>query len=372
MFENLSSTKSICLPKLADRVFDAGVYENLEYDLAKGVFEKAFNPFNGGCTAFSTTIDNGDRIAGRNLDFYISDKPAYVCRTATKDGYKTLGIAYSNNIGPSYQEALKNGVPADIHKMIPFLCTDVLNEKGLYSEINMRCGEKDEKGNQKFLCTGTNPGADTRISVILLQRYIAENCATVEEAVEFTKTLDIFTPTVPGMEWNFCFLMADAQGGYGVLEIAKNKVYWMDKQPIQTNFYINEECKKVQDLQCGIGRYQIVEQSIPSVHNEKDAMTLLKKVVYSKAYDPDSALFDIRSEAVGVKPGWTISFVTDKKNEKMVMDYFYDLKKDMPNMNPAANTTYWNTSYSNVVNLDKKTMSLRFFEEDSITMDLTF
>ena len=59
---------------------------------------------------------------------------------------------------------------------------------------------------------GTNKESNDRVCATILPRILGEHCATVKEAVDYIKTLNVYTPNREGLAWNFCFIMADATG----------------------------------------------------------------------------------------------------------------------------------------------------------------
>lgn len=356
-----------------DHVIDAGTYDSLDFDMAIEQSTQKYDFWAGGCTAAATQIENGDTIVGRNLDLYVSDKPAYICRTEVPGEYKTIGVGYTNMSGGSFDEVVAHGMPETMHTMLPYLCTDVLNEKGLYCEINMRIGEFYPDGTNKFGCPGTNPEAGTRISTTLIPRLVGQHCATVKEAVEYLKTMNLYTPKRKGFEWNFCFIMADATGDYGLVEIAENEISFLDKQQAQTNFYITDRFAEKQEYKCGLGRYETIMKGIDAVKNEKDMFDLINKTTYFQSYYPDRCLYDWRSENVDVKPNWTTDYVLDEAHRdevKAAAEANTAAIGSMTRQELEAANKFWETILTIVVNCSNKTMTIRFFEDDSRVVEL--
>lgn len=358
-----------------DHVIDAGTYTVLDNEGANKHLAEKYDFWIGGCTAAATTTENGETLVGRNMDLYISDKPAFVCRTEVPGEYKTVGVGYTNMSGGSFDEVVANGIPKDMHKMLPYLCTDVLNEKGLYCEINMRNGEVYADGTTKFGCDGTNPEAEVRACTTIIPRLVCQNCATVKEAVDYLKTINFYTPAVTGLNWNFCFIMADATGDYGLVEIAENKISFIEKQHAQANFYITKEFADKEDYKCGLGRYETVMNGIEDVKNEKDMFDLINKVTYFQAYFPDKCQFDWRSENVALRPNWTTEYVMDEANReevKAAVNEVGDKLGEMTRKEMESENHYWESILTTVTNCNNKTMTIRFFEDDSRVLELGF
>ncbi|MCQ2501992.1 MAG: carcinine hydrolase/isopenicillin-N N-acyltransferase family protein [Lachnospiraceae bacterium] len=368
-----NTKKNTKVDVVLDHVIDAGTYDSLDFEMANAKSAQKYDFWVGGCTVAATQSEAGDTIVGRNLDLYISDKPAYVCRTAVPGEYKTVGAGYTNMSGGSFEEVAAHGMPEDMHAMLPYLCTDILNEKGLFCEINMRNGEFYPDGTDKFGCPGTNPDADIRACVTLIPRLVSQHCATVKEAVEYLKTIDLYTPKKKGLEWNFCFIMADATGDYGLVEIAENKISFLDKQQAQTNFYVTEEFAEKQEYKCGLGRYETIMNGIDDVKNEKDMFNLINKTTYFQTYFPDRCQFDWRTENVGVKPNWNTEYVLDEahRNEvKAAVEADGAAINSMTRQELEAVNKYWETILTIVANCNNKTMTIRFFEDDNRVLEL--
>lgn len=367
------STMNSSLDEVYEYVFDAGVYKNLDYDFANEYFKDNYDNYGGGCTAAVTLDKDGNTIVGRNLDLNISNKCAYVYKTNVSGCYKTIGLTYTfREISPDYKEIKKNGLPNDFAKLIPFMADDVLNEKGLYIEINMRNAEFNEDGSSKFSCSGTNPQSDNRVYMFELPRYIGEHCATVDEALEYVKSLDIYSKNG---YWNYSFLIADATGKYGVLEIAQNDLYWNENQQCHANFYINPDWNKIESFKAGLGRYDKVMEGIDAVQSQSQMFDLMDSVSYFQYYDIKTCKFDYRSENVGALSYATTDFVMDDNNLwwiKEVMSEYGSYVRSFTRQQLQDANEFWESAFTIVANCNEKTIYVRFFENDEKTMVLSF
>ena len=237
----------------------------------------------------------------------------------------------------------------------------------------MRYGERDEVGNSVFPLTGTNPDSAQRACIAGLNTRLCQNCATVKEAIEYVNGLDLYGPDSEDMDWNFCYLMADATGDYGVLEVADNKVSFLDKQQIQTNFYVTKEFSDKQSLKSGVGRYAVLEENIDNVSSEEDMSELMKSVSYAQSYMPEICSYDYRSEYVGENPGWTYDYIVDEKNQEEVIKYIKeqsDIFTGSSRQELKDMGTFWESTFMNVVNCNKKTMKISFYEDDSNCVEI--
>lgn len=359
------------LEKVFDYVYDLGTYYCYDVEAADAYFAEEYDDWGGKCTAVEKTLDDGSVIVGRNMDLNISNKAAYMYRTKIKGCYETINLTYTfRDISPDAELIEKEGITSEFRNLVPFMADDVLNSEGLYIEINMREGEFNADGTAKFSCSGTNPASDKRIYMFEVPRYVGEHCATVDEAVEYVKSLDIYSKDG---YWNYAFLMADATGHYGVLEFAQNKVLWNDYQQAQANFYIDKEMNAIEDYKTGVGRYNTVMDGVKNVKNEDDMLELMKSVNYFSFYSPESCKFDVRPECVG--HGITYDMVMDPANYDYIMSMIKkegDVVNSMTRQELQNKNEYWESSFTEVINCSEKTLFVRFFENDEKTIKLDF
>lgn len=359
------------LKKVFDYVYDLGTYTCLDEKAANEYFSKEYDDWGGKCTAVAKTLRDGTVLVGRNMDLNISNKAAYIYRTKLKGCYETINLTYNcDRISPDKDVIEKEGITDEFRNLVPFMADDVLNSKGLYIEINMRQGESFADGTAKFSCSGTNPDSDKRVYMFEIPRYVGEHCATVYEAIEYVKSLDVYSKS--GYK-NYAFLIADATGHYGVLELAQNKVIWHDGQKAQANFYIDKEMAAIEDYKAGVGRYDTVMSGIDAVTGEEDMLELMKSVNYFNFYSPYTCKYDVRSEFVG--DGITYDYVMqpDRKEEIYALialegEYVHSLsRQELQNLNK-----FWESIFTEVVNCTEKTILVRFFENDELTLKLGF
>lgn len=365
---------NIKMTKLLDHVLDAGTYTSLNFEKVQSFLNSKTITI-GGCSAIATITDDGKTLVGRNMDLNISHKSAYVIRTKVKGNYETIGLSYFYDIFPDYEDVLNNGMPEDLYNLLPFFSTDVLNEKGLYIETNMRTGECWSNGESKYGCSGTNKDAGDAIRSSILPRILCEHCATVDEAVAYVNNLNITIGKGNNTAWNFCFLMADATGNYGVLEVAANKVFWHEKTKAQTNFYLAKELNEIESYKAGLGRYDYLINNIDRVQNEDDMYELMKSVSYFQIYDPENCKFDLRSEFVGTEGHWTSDWLLDDRNKDELMAYINKTSskiKAMTREEKQDQNKYWESAFTEVINCTDKTLFVRFYEDDERTLKLSF
>lgn len=361
--------------KLAEYVYDLGTFTEIDYEYGNAHISENYDGWgkDQGCSAIATANSEGNVIVGRNLDLSISHKPGYIFKTDVSGLYKTINVAYTCYSGPDYVDTENGNVSEDFIKEIPFLATDAFNEEGFYIEINMRTGEYNEDGSSKFGCSGTNPNANTRLCATVLVRYLADHCKNIEEALALIDTIDVYTINSDALDWNFCFLMADATGDYGILEFVDNKAIWLDKQKCQTNFYLTKEYYDKEIYRAGLGRYDLLMSGIDSVETVEDMKELIDQVKYSYIYSYEISPFDVRSEYVGEE--YTSDILCDDNNIDAVtemLEYYEDLFHSKTREELMDKCAYWESIYTTVTDINNKQISIRFFEDDNRTFVYSF
>ncbi|MCQ2802405.1 MAG: hypothetical protein MJ225_01835 [Bacilli bacterium] len=360
--------------EIADHIFEVPKYKTLDEEYADQYYLSTYDkweidePQGGGCSAIKTTLENNDFAVGRNMDLNISNKCAYIVRTDVPHKNSTVGLAYTfRDVSPDYHIVKANkGLEDKFYKLLPFMCDDVLNDKGLYIEINMRNGEYWPTGEDKFACKGTNPYAEKRVYMFELPRYIAENCDDLAGAKEYIKNLNVYSQE---HYWNYSFLICDRFGNSSILEFGLNKYYWNDDKICQTNFYLNKECFDIERIYSGLGRYNTLMEGIESVKTESDLYKLMDKVSYYQVYDPYNCQFDPRSENIGALPYLTYELIFDDKYKDTIfamMDEFGKSVRSLSRQQQMNLNQFWESTFTEVVNISKKTIFVRFFENEKL------
>lgn len=367
--------------KIFDYVLDIGTIKNINFDetikYTASMFDHWGKEF--GCSAFVKTLEDGSTIVARNLDLDISNKPAFVFKTDCEGYHKTIGLMYYCAVTDDYKDVLKNGIDDDFVSFVPFVSCDLMNEHGLYVETNMRTDEYYEDGSPKFASSGTNPNAKQRVFLGSLPALITHNCKNVDEALEYVKSIDIYSIQGGSVSWPLSFILADADGRYGVLEIVNNEIIFNDMQPAQTNFYINEKYRSIEDFKAGYGensRYDTIMKNIDSCKTKDDMFELIKKVSYFQIYKPlESQNIDSRSEFVHEFPHWTTDYLYDPANEEEVTR---EINKIIDKVSKRSRQVLqdlccdWESIFSLIADTKEKTIMVRFFEDDERIYTHTF
>lgn len=227
-----------------------------------------------GCSA----VRNGN-FYGRNLDFFVSEIAEIVVHTTAKEGrHASVGVGRLNQCTG---EELEAGISPEQMNILPWGMFDGINDAGLFCNVNVTPAEDAGAPN-----IGTNPGKP-ELSSAFMVRALLDNCATVDEAIQFINDHNITSKEVGG--WYFHFMIGDPEKTV-VLELIDNKAV-IKEQNIMTNFYVN----LLPDLTPhadGIERYNILKENYAEGGESMEGMwNLLKRVRFSQAYDPETKPF---------------------------------------------------------------------------------
>lgn len=390
--------------------------DDLIYSLSNSILSSSEDSSSPACSCLVvpvTTDSASNVLLGRNMDYYLSDKPAWVFYGESPDRYRTFNMGYLGDdlsfggveLVPSLDSITESGkIPEYTYLLLPYVVTDVLNEKGLLIETNMRdyCSE--------LACTGTNPASDTTICSGLLPRYLGDRCATVEEALNMVADLNVYTLKYDGYTAHYAFTLMDASGRYGVLEFADNKVLWHEGQPGQSNFWIDEDAYKKSNSCFGLGRWQVLQESAENITSENDMQNALKKVYMGQIFTrtvPDTATYDIVldlgveeiaeyytlaeklnhtngielddedlkkvKEIVEENPEWGADYLMNPENRENVLTWYnlvVDLYSQLPEKYLIENDLYESAVYSYITVFSYVTtnimpvLKVKFFEHD--------
>ncbi|MCR4610306.1 MAG: linear amide C-N hydrolase [Lachnospiraceae bacterium] len=250
-------------------------------------------PATFGCTVMAKKNSKGEVVMGRNMDLDISQNPAYVYKT-TFGKYKNFCIAYSPNFYKTYAETQKlEEIDPTIQDLLLTMCCDSLNEKGLYIEMNLR------ERNDKLTCYGLHsshgetvrddgtPWSELRACSTNAVQLVSQNCATVQEAIDYLKnSYDWYTVSPPLKtdlalsNNNICFMIGDATGEYGLIEIAQDEISYIPYQYGQSNYYITPKWNAIDSYAVGHGRLGMVSKMIGPVETLEDAMKAMEPIMW--------------------------------------------------------------------------------------------
>ncbi len=245
----------------------------------------------GGCTCMMTTNSKGQVIAGRNMDIEISQFPAYVYKT-TFGKYTNFGVTY-DAAGEylHYAEVQKlDDIDEEFKNGLIYRATDCINEMGLYVQTDQR--EADERFVNHGLHSahgettredGT-PWSELRMCIVSIPMIVTQNCATVEEAIAFlNNSYDWYSIRMPGHHFdqlNFCFMIGDATGKYGLIEIAQDEINFLPYQFGQANYYITPKWNALDTRGIGVGRLAKANEMVIGLETLDEAMEAMKSIMW--------------------------------------------------------------------------------------------
>ena len=226
------------------------------------------------CSTFYAETPEQGYIFGRNLDNQTTDLA--VIKTSPKGAYSSVSVVnlsflgYTEDFTPN---ALSNRLNTLATAYFPL---DGINEKGLAVGVLQLQAPATAQDNGK-------PDVGTTLAI----RAMLDKCATVDEAVEWLKGVDMYAAA----KGCYHFQIADATGKSVVVSYVDNEMIITEKENgfiAATNFYLHDVPFEY-DAQ-GLDRYEILEKTLTekeSVLTAQEGMNLLKNVRITGT-DPDA------------------------------------------------------------------------------------
>ncbi|MBO6169495.1 MAG: linear amide C-N hydrolase [Bacteroidales bacterium] len=159
------------------------------------------------CTSFQAAKSGGDGFwFGRNYDFF--KNPTMVTVSSPKKGYASIAVSDMSHFGYGLDKLpdkflSKLNCLASIYAPV-----DGINEKGLCASIMALPKQAAHQDSGKH-----------KVGTTVIIRLWLDRCATVQEAIDLTASLDICHDQVVGSGYHYC--VADATGDCAVIEFDK-------------------------------------------------------------------------------------------------------------------------------------------------------
>ncbi len=174
-----------------------------------------------GCSTLSAATSNGDRLFGRNFDWYNCN--ALIVESIPEEGYASISTVNTDFItaGTGLPSQV---IPEDLLTLAALYAPlDGMNEKGFAVSVNMIQDRAtiDQQTDKPDLTTTT------------AVRLLLNQAASVEEALELLSQYDLHA----SMGWMVHFAMADATGRSVVVEYIDQQMV-VTETPVVTNFYL--------------------------------------------------------------------------------------------------------------------------------------
>jgi len=220
------------------------------------------------CSLFATFGSGEDTLMGRNFDWDFS--PGLLLFTDPADGYASVSMVDLYYLGFGYDNAfgLTKLTLEDLVELLdaPYLPFDGMNEAGL--AVGMAA--VPERG------MTPDPEKETVDSLMVI-RMILDQAATVDEAVEIIRGINIDWGSGPALH----YLIAEASGRSALIEFSDTSIQVIENQePWQaaTNFLVSETWT---DPAVHCSRYGLIAERLG--HKEgsvsmEEAMALLEDV----------------------------------------------------------------------------------------------
>ncbi len=358
--------------KIADNLYEVTV-DGYDYDY---LFEGEYGNIDfvySGCSG----IKEGAYL-GRNFDFVLEDASEIIVKTpAKKDRYASVGMV--GGLLWLSADFIESGLDEDAKNLIPLMLLDGINEKGLAVEIN--CVNSADVGG---LTMHTDPGKK-EVPQLCMVRYLLDNAASADEAVEIMKNVDIVnTRDVMGLIANafeIHFLIADKDKSY-VVEFDNTKpdgekLIIMEDESIMTNFYLHiadPENDIYSENSMGIERYRKLKDNRSSVSSVETMKDLMESIRFSNSnrldgeYDPgenfDNPYTCFSDHPVSGENGF--NYKTHREHIPEIMEIMRNdgAKITKVLQDPKLNNPdlLWGTSHTAVYDLENRSMSVAVFE----------
>ncbi len=360
-------------------------YTDYDFDELVAAAGGNFVPPSGACSE----LRKGDLI-GRNMDWNINRQASAVIRVDGKQGrYASIGIVDVNPKFLQIDGKLASGDEA--LRAAPLTTLDGVNEKGFYIGVNVVPTGETSRDPAKWAdhkwgvgAANTNPGAERSYCTAFLVRFVLDNAASVDEALELIKSVNWYDPfnfPGPGQTQSFHWMLADATSN-AVVEFIDNAVVAIRSDDIRTPSYatlmtnFNNALRKEGVLQphaAGCERWDVLAREAASMPETVEAMKgVMAKAWYTKTYTDDVGTPDFFfSEYVGSKAGSGKTFyaadlygrpeVRDDPDFIEVAARAHEKFADKANWH-TDDTSLWYTTHCCVYELSKRRFSVLLHE----------
>lgn len=319
------------LTKVADMLYEV-TYDDYSAEIPD---ESKFDMLHGDLAC--SGVRNGNYV-GRNFDYYMNQSPTFVIRTTAKEGrYATIGVGRLAKICSDDVDA---GLSQDKMEIVPWSILDGINERGLVCNSNVVI--KADGGDVPH--TGTNPDAP-KMNVTFMVRALLDNCATVDEAVEYLKNHNI-TP-MPSEIFDLHIMISDPQKTC-VVEFINNEIV-AQEQYIMTNYFLNTD--EVSEHPDGLERMQILKENYDEGNTMEGMYHLMQRVKYTNSYYVANGWYS--------ELGLTYEQMQNVSEEaeaylQMEQEEFEEELKYIKENGFRETTEWWDTTHNTIYDIENK------------------
>lgn len=269
-----------------------------------------------GCSSFTATLENGDRIFARNFDMEVTNPIGRIYTNPTDGRHSAVSTSNLTYVGIG-----DDGVKSFADKMLmvaaAYVPMDGMNDQGLAISIHMSHQGPGSEIIPTDIHTDKNDATSTS-----LMRLILDNAATVEEAVDIAKNWDLHDDIGSSMH----FFVADKSGNSAILEWV-GETDKTDTDGTNRNlevFYLGEENPYNQSE-----HFQVLTNFIvkPDYYEEDDTMNALDRfeTVYTRLDQTDGRIKD-KKEALDILK--SVAEQSNNRDEYTVHSVVYNLTKN--------------------------------------------
>lgn len=262
---------------------DTEVVQYLTENLLSGEIEFQFPDSPFGCSTVSAEGENGERLFGRNFDWYTCD--ALIVESHPDQGYASLSTVNTDFISQSAGTLGSFFLTDDVLVLASLYAPlDGMNEMGLCVSVNMI--EDSDTIDQNT----DQPDITTTTAV----RLILNQAADVEEAVGLLEEYDMHA----SLGYMVHLALSDAEGRSVVIEYVDNEMVVTDTSVV-TNFYLAEGEKNGIGTEQSHTRFELLQELLPddgqyspeeirdalervSKHNFNDGETTEWSIIYNQ------------------------------------------------------------------------------------------
>jgi hypothetical protein len=242
-------------PYTSDLLLRTGVEEDIYESLRQMAMPEA-------CTCFAGLSAEGDRVFGRNFDWY--EHPALLLFTDPPNGYASVSMVDIYYLGYDAEGPSRIGRASLL--LAPYLPFDGMNEAGL--AVGMMAVPHAQ---------GSNDPQKPSIESLRAIRVMLDRASSTEQAISLLREYNVVFAGPP-----LHYLISDASGRSAVVELIDGQVHVItDGEPwrVATNFLLTEVEPEGADSPCG--RYNRAYETLEAAGGSLspgEAMALLQRV----------------------------------------------------------------------------------------------
>lgn len=328
---NTSDVKKPTITKIADMLYEVSYDE-----YSTKIPDSSSSAQMSGDMACSS-VRNGD-IVGRNFDYYMNQCPTFVIHTSAKnDRYATIGVGRLSKIN---SEMVESGLPQEKLDLLPWFLLDGINEKGLV--VNSNVLFKSDWG--EIPHTGTKPDAP-ELNDLFLVRPLLDNCATVDEAIEYLQNYNITPMNSEMMDLHY---MISDPNKTCVVEFINNEIV-VQEHNIMTNYFINMD--KIPEHPDGLERMKVLKDNYDEGNTMEGMYQLMQRAKYTNAFNASNKWYS--------EFGYTYSQIqnpTPEMDEKLLdtENEYKEEQKYIKENGLREKTEWWDTTHNCIYDINNK------------------